>query len=104
MLKLQFCKGAVLMKGQKTTFDKDTFAWALTYLKTVWIPNPFESYVFAAFWTLVEQAWAEQFKREWAYGSGFEQGCDCGSSTCDECNPGWDLVDDENFEEPDYGF
>ncbi len=95
------------MKGQKNVFDDVPIKFPelniSVYLNTVWVRNPFESKTFAAFWLLLEQEGAEEFKGEWAYGSCFEMGCDCGSSTCDECNPGWDLVDDEDFEEPDYG-
>ena len=56
---------------------------------------------FAVFWELCEREWAEQFKRIYHYG----ESCECGSSTCDECNPGWDqetLMDDEYEEDCPY--
>ena len=95
------------MLGQKSVFSdvpirEPDFVTIQDFLNTVWVRNQLVSKSFAAFWTLVEQEWAEQFKRDWAYGSSFEMGCDCGSSTCDECNPGWDIVDEEEIEEPDY--
>lgn len=41
---------------------------------------------FAKFWENIEYAEAMQLKRVYVYG----EPCDCGSSVCDECNPGWD--------------
>lgn len=57
---------------------------------------------FFEFWRRIENEWAEQFKFNVYYGGDWS--CDCGSSTCDECNPGWDLRDDDDCEEPDYDF
>jgi hypothetical protein len=52
--------------------------------------NPFESQGFAGFWLRVEREWAEAEKRAFYYFGAYGPPCDCGSSTCDECNPGWD--------------
>jgi hypothetical protein len=57
------------------------------------------------FWIAIEQGWAEQFKRAVMYDP--DAGCGgCGSSVCDDCNPGWDewnWRDEEPWEEEDYG-
>lgn len=55
-----------------------------------WEFNNFNSKDFAEFWLRVEQEWAEQFKKAYAYYGLYGPPCDCGSSVCDECNPGWD--------------
>ena len=49
------------------------------------------------FWENTEREWAEQFKFDSVYN---EWSCECGSSTCDECNPGWDQEPEEWEEEP----
>lgn len=55
-----------------------------------------------AFWDCLEEEWAEQFKKVNYYDPMMP--CDCGSSTCDECNPGWDQesLDDEETTEGEF--
>jgi len=57
--------------------------------------NQFYVLGFASFMECLGLEWAEQFKRE-SYYYDYLMGCDCGSSTCDECNPGWD---EESFDD-----
>jgi len=72
-----------------------------------WEFNRFECSGFEAFWERIEQEWAEQFKKNDAYYGLYGPPCDCGSSVCDECNPGWDQFDwrdEEPWEQEDYGY
>lgn len=52
--------------------------------------------MFAEFWERIEREWAEAEKRAFYYYGRYGPPCDCGSFTCDECNPDWE---DEYFED-----
>lgn len=63
--------------------------------------NPFDVASWRGFWERIEQEWAEELKRLLYYPSGWEMPCECGSSTCPECNPdGFDdgMEDEEEFD------
>ena len=56
---------------------------------------------FAKFWQDIDLTEAMRQKRIYIYG----EPCDCGSSVCDECNPGWDQFDwrdEEPWDTEDY--
>ena len=50
---------------------------------------------FAKFWADIEYENAMRMKFLQNYYGSYGPPCDCGSSVCDECNPGWDQ---ESFE------
>lgn len=101
------------MKGIKTALDMERLKWA-THLPPTYT-NPFDLTMrcqdfpdacfnchrcdkWVDFWELCEREWAEQFKFYAHYG----EPCECGSSVCDECNPGWDQEPEEwELEEED---